>query len=122
MPGPTDEGVLMTCYEQYIFLAPHEWGNQLMRQVAEAFLRAHPEVSPLVVLVYEHAGWCLAFTLLDGQLTVVGSANDAAVFHGKAKEFRQRTHSARWTPLGPAIRRGEEACSAPRCPEPPAGA
>ena len=71
-----------------VHLADNEWGNRIMARVATETFAAHPEAD--VVMVYEHAGWCLGF-LSDG--TVVSSANDAAVFHGKAKEFLLRLRS-----------------------------
>lgn len=83
-------------YKLYIHLADDEWGNALMRQVAEEAL-ADPQYQayqPLVVSVYEHAGWALEFALLDGRATVVSSANDLAVFHGAAARFRENYHDA----------------------------
>jgi hypothetical protein len=38
----------------------------------------------------------------------VGSANDAALWYGKAAEFRKRARTARWDLLSPTIRRPEE--------------
>jgi hypothetical protein len=65
-----------------VHLADNEWGNRTMARIAKETFENFPEAD--MVMVYEHAGWCLGF-LSDG--TVVSSANDAAVFHGKAKEF-----------------------------------
>ena len=59
-----------------IFLADNEWGNQLMREVAQEWFAAHPDSA--FVTVYEHAGWTLTFHRAD--LECVGSANDQAVF------------------------------------------
>lgn len=100
-------------YKLYIHLADDEWGNAFMHQVAAEAL-ADPKYQafqPLVVSVYEHAGWALEFALLDGRPTVVSSANDLAVFQGAAARFRQEYHDASLRFAG-AIRRA--ACVDPR--------
>lgn len=57
-----------------IHLADNEWGNEIMREVADEWFAAHPEC--MFVWVYEHAGWSLTFHRIG---EVVGTANDAAV-------------------------------------------
>jgi hypothetical protein len=68
-----------------VHLAEDEWGNDVMWRVAQGVFAEFPNVD--LVTVYEYAGWMLGY-LRDG--TVVESANDGAVFHGKALEFRQK--------------------------------
>ena len=70
----------MTAYRVYIHLAAHEWGNGLMRHVADRYA-AQCDKRPLIVGVHEHAGWFLSYlygapAIDDG--TVCGTANDAA--------------------------------------------
>jgi len=57
-----------------IYLARNEWGNEMMRLVAERWFRDNPECE--FVLVHEHAGWYLGFRR-DG--SVWATANDQAV-------------------------------------------
>ncbi len=64
----------------YIYLAGNEWGNELMRKVADDFARDNAG-RPLIVEVHEHAGWYLAYLygaphIDDG--TICGTANDGA--------------------------------------------
>jgi hypothetical protein len=66
-----------------VHLADNEWGNPLMRQVAQEMFGMFPEAD--VVVVYEHAGWALSY-LRDG--TIVGTANADAVLSDEAKRFR----------------------------------
>ena len=58
-----------------IHLADNEWGNQIMREVAEEWFRDHPECQ--FVEVREHAGWWLGYHREN--LEVIGTANDMAV-------------------------------------------
>jgi hypothetical protein len=71
----------MTTYDQ-IQLADNEWGNQIMREVAEQWFARHPDCAFLEVR--EHAGWWLAFarTPYPGSTghECIGSANDMACF------------------------------------------
>jgi hypothetical protein len=87
-----------------------EWGSSLMEAVATTALRdpAHADKQPLIVRVQEHGGWSLGFTLLEGEVAVVYSANDAAVFHGPAREFREAAYRAAWHYL-PMINRNDPA-------------
>jgi len=85
-----------------IHLADDEWGNELMARLAAEAL-ANPSYAafqPLVVSVYEHAGWWLEFTLLEGCTAVVASANDGAEFHGAAQAFRERYCNGSVTMVG----------------------
>ncbi len=59
-----------------IYLADNEWGNTLMQEVAQEYFQQHPDVD--FVMVYEHAGWWLAYH--RSELEIVGTANDMAVF------------------------------------------
>ena len=89
-----------TTYDM-IFLADNEWGNTIMREVAEEWFNLHSDCN--FVYVYEHAGWSLMFHRKD--LECVGSANDLAVF----REDRPRPtggsgHSIRRQVLRPDLR------------------
>lgn len=55
-----------------VHLAPDEWGNEKMKEVAMEEIRAHGGEN-MVVEVIEHAGWYLSFRF-DGK--VVGTANE----------------------------------------------
>jgi hypothetical protein len=96
----------LTVYALYIHLADNEWGNATMDELAREALEdpKHPDKQPLVVTVHEHAGWFLCYAKLDGEILVVGSANDGAAYYGKVAEFRARVRSARWENIG-SIRR-----------------
>jgi hypothetical protein len=61
-------------YYDVICLADNEWGNQIMREVAEQFFRDNPDCN--FVEVREHAGWWLGF---HRSMEVIGTANDLAV-------------------------------------------
>jgi hypothetical protein len=70
-----------------IHLADDEWGNSLMQEIAETAIANWKGPGELVVEVYEHAGWHLAWARIDGQITCVSSANDCAQFPKKIKQF-----------------------------------
>ena len=55
-------------------LADNEWGNTIMREVAEQYFLLNPESN--FVEVREHAGWWLGF---HRSMEVIGTANDMAV-------------------------------------------
>jgi hypothetical protein len=78
-----------------VFLAPDEWGSEKMREVAEYYFSARPEID--VVQVYEHAGWFLAW---NREGLCVGTANDAAILKPEAYEYirthRFITHNTVW--------------------------
>lgn len=61
------------CKVPIIYLADHEWGNQLMYQVAMEWFAEHPACQ--FVEVVEHAGWHLGFRRDGG---VWCTANDMA--------------------------------------------
>lgn len=72
----------------YIFLASDEWGNELMRRVADEYAKTAKR--PLIVCVHEHAGWFLSFLygapgIEDG--TICGTANDGASLDPAVLEF-----------------------------------
>lgn len=94
----------------YIYLADDEWGSELMGQVAEETFAQHSDVE--VVTVYEHGGWFLTYCLRGGELLIVDSANDQAVFeHPKSTirdEIRRRgtvrsSHSERRKSAGDTL-------------------
>jgi len=79
----------MTAYRAYIHLANNEWGNEVMRQIADQYAGQHAE-RPLIVFVYEHAGWHLSYLygapgIADG--TICGTANDAACLPQAVLDF-----------------------------------
>ena len=63
----------MTTYD-IVSLADNEWGNQIMREVAQEWFARHPHCE--FVEVREHAGWWLGYHR-SGE--VIGTANDCAV-------------------------------------------
>jgi len=65
---------MQTTYDM-VYLAENEWGNQIMREVAEQWFRDHPACQ--FVQIYEHAGWWLAFH--RGDLETIGTANTEAI-------------------------------------------
>lgn len=80
----------MNAYQVFIHLGSNEWGNQLMRQLADDYAAEHPDVRPLIVSVHEHAGWHLSYLygaagIAEG--TICGTANDAAVLSRAVVEF-----------------------------------
>ena len=66
--------------EQLVHLADNEWGNELMLKVATELLDQHRDDPYYFVTVYEHAGWFLSYARIDGEIRIVSTANDAAVF------------------------------------------
>lgn len=91
-----------------LFLADNEWGNRIMQDVADRYLRDPDNLgeTPLVVRVVEHGGWSLSFALVNNKIEVVGSANDRAEFGGEKGRFRDRIYFAKWHYL-PAVRRND---------------
>ena len=51
----------MVVYHAYIHMGRDEWGNELMRKVADAYADKHADNRPLIVSVHEHADWHLSF-------------------------------------------------------------
>jgi hypothetical protein len=85
----------MIVYRTYIHLASNEWGNELMRQVADEYA-ATMKRRPLIVAVHEHSGWTLSFLygapgIADG--AVCETANDAAVLPDAITNFGERIQS-----------------------------
>jgi hypothetical protein len=80
----------------WIHLAPDEWGSELMERVATNEFRARGCPSDLLIEVYEHAGWSLSYIWDEAseRVIVVESANDSAVFQGKAAEWRSTRKEA----------------------------
>lgn len=79
----------MIVYRTYIYLSSREWGNELMKAVADAYVERADE-RPLIVSVHEHAGWFLSFLygipgIRDG--TICGTANDRAALRREVLEF-----------------------------------
>jgi hypothetical protein len=80
----------MTVYRAYVHMGSDEWGNELMTKVANAYAKEHADKRPLIVSVYEHAGWFLSFLygaagISDGR--ICGTANDDAVLPKSVLEF-----------------------------------
>ena len=76
-------------YQVYIHLASDEWGNDIMRRIADEYARHHAE-RPLIVAVHEHAGWRLSYLygapgIADG--AICGTANDSAVLPQAVLDF-----------------------------------
>jgi hypothetical protein len=94
--NPAPAKLCPVLYKLDIHLAGDEWGNGLMTELAAEALAdpRYANYQPLVVTVHEHAGWWLEFALVDGWPTVVGTANDLAVFQGTAKRFRDQYQHA----------------------------
>jgi hypothetical protein len=94
-------------YVLYVFLASNEWGNDTMHKVASEILNdpQYADKKPFIVMIHEHAGWYLGFTMIGGEVTSVYSANDAAVYHGAKKDFRDKAFNAKWKQVGPEVRR-----------------
>lgn len=73
----------------HIQLAENEWGNTIMREVADEWFAAHPDCQ--FVEVREHAGWWLGYHR-SGE--VIGTANDMAVM--RKDRPRPDTYAGRW--------------------------
>jgi hypothetical protein len=74
-------------------MASHEYqSNTDMDKIASDILLAddYDPAYPLVVSVYEHAGWWLEYALVEGKVRVVGSANDGAKWSGPVVDFKMR--------------------------------
>ena len=85
----------MTTYD-IVSLADNEWGNQIMREVAQEWFARHPHCE--FVEVREHAGWWLGYHR-SGE--IIGTANDGAVMR------KDRPRPERWSGVGevrPVIR------------------
>ena len=91
-------------HKLYIHLGAKEYGNELMREVALEQLQKYPAEANLVVHVTEHGGWFLAWTLIDGQMVVVDTANDGAILSPAAKQFWE-THRTSEVKMLETIRR-----------------
>ena len=74
-----------------IHLARGEYGNELMATVAGETLRA--DLADIVT-VHEHGGWWLQYARdHDGQILIVGTANDAAVQSHPQQRLRDRLNA-----------------------------
>ncbi len=94
----------MTLRKVWIFLADHEWGNELMRKLAQEAFAEFPDAD--AVEVHEHAGWWLTFRRY---MQCVASANDCACFPREVDEWWKQWDDCRMianirrdrpTPLG----------------------
>lgn len=83
-------------------LARHEWGVELMNRIAQSVIEDLG--AGVVVEVWEHGGWWLCYTWLEGHTVVVGSANDQAAWSPRVKAFWDRANSEEWEYL-PEINR-----------------
>ena len=110
-----------TVHVQHIHLADDEWSDRkigdkyIMEALAEEWLNAHKHLikdnDHICVEVYEHAGWRLSYTLdSKGKPMVVSSANDAAVWEGEKKAWKELAYKANWKAVGPDIRRKTGEC------------
>ena len=90
-------------YVVTVHLAPTEYdggyrdesGNWIrclgrMQDAARAVFAAYPEMGEMVVEVWEHGGWRLAWTR-DG--LIVGTANNTAAFDPRAVEWSRKVWS-----------------------------
>jgi hypothetical protein len=111
--------VVEVVYEVAVHLGDNEWGSDLMMRVAAGVMGspAYAGKEPLVVTVHEHAGWWLQFAMVDGHLTIVGTANDRARFAGPGENFRLRCEKAR---TESSMRSRRKASSGGRVVMPPA--
>lgn len=85
-----------------IRLADDEWGNPLMCDVAAEALRSGLAD---IVMVIEHAGWWMEYTLVDGEVRIVASANCGS----KCPDIRRWYDSVKHLPRQhvPGINRNE---------------
>ena len=74
----------MVCKIVSVYMANHEWGNELMRQLAQETFKEFPNAD--VVEVVEHGGWWLMFRR---DMAVVGSANDCACYPREIVEWNR---------------------------------
>ena len=56
----TSSMATVTVYRAYIHLGTNEWGNELMRQIADEYA-AQSDKRPLIVSAHEHGGWHLSY-------------------------------------------------------------
>ena len=89
----------MVVYRAFIHLGDKEWGNGLMRTVAQIYSEEHSDKRPLIVTVHEHAGWFLSFLygapgISNG--TICGTANDDAVLPQGVLEFGKKIDGERF--------------------------
>lgn len=95
----------MNLYHITVKLAANEWGNELMRKIAQETFEQFKDKSPLIVEIREHAGWFLVFALSnENEIVTIGSANDAANFYGESKNLREKYFSMKHNYL-PSIQR-----------------
>jgi hypothetical protein len=82
-----------------VHLAETERGNSTMYAVA-CLHAADREQRPLIVTVVEHAWWLSYLFDVINAGTIVGTANDAAVFTGAAKDAREKYGRENFIELG----------------------
>jgi hypothetical protein len=82
-----------------IHLGAREYGNELMREVAQGAFAADPALD--VVHVHEHGGWFLEY-VRDG--FIIGTANDRATLSSHARDWFEAHRGLRREYL-PEIRR-----------------
>ena len=94
-----------TVTQLWVQMAHNEWSStHPMHLIAQEQFALHPEVQNLVVYVQEHAGWYLAYGMLDGKMVIVDTANDAATITGERRRFWERVRGSKWHTL-PTVRR-----------------
>lgn len=80
-------------YIQPVRMGAKEWGSNVMIGIANELFTLHRDTPYLVVEVWEHGGWWLQFARLNGITTVVGTANDGAVFTDNVSQFHREIRS-----------------------------
>lgn len=86
----------MNALEVIVFLASHEYGNDIMLQVAREQFQCHKDKENLRITVYEQGGWYLSYGFIDGEVMVVASANDRAIFSPSVDSYWKRLMGAKW--------------------------
>lgn len=88
------------CHHLRIRMGDNQWGNELMYELAERAFRRLDGIENLVVEVVEHAGWFLDFTMINGKIRTVGTANDMAYFPEFVREHCRKFNGCEWKYLG----------------------
>lgn len=88
-------------YHVFARCTREEWGNGVMEQIAKDAIE-DPTLAtkrPLLVTVQEHAGWWLRWLAEpDQEPIIVGSANETAIYTGRAKLFRETCSEVEFLP------------------------
>lgn len=96
---------LKTGRYQTVYMADHEWQPKHdMRAIAQEVFSQDADPETLFLEVREHAGWWMAFGMLDGELFCFGSASCGNRESPKVIAWHNRTGDIKWIP---SIRRQE---------------